>query len=113
MHLFLAETNFYGIQIDLFSMVKLVIDSNLQFESYTLKFVVNTFVMASTSAAKWFCETDAVAFSSAHFGAGTGTIYLDNVGCTGSETNLTDCSRSSTVSCTYGHMEDAGVRCQG
>ena len=89
-------------------MEKLVIDSNLQFESYTLKFVVNTFVMALTC-----CETDAVAFSSAHFGAGTGTIYLDNVGCTGSETNLTDCSRSSTVSCTYGHMEDAGVRCQG
>ena len=57
--------------------------------------------------------TDAVAFSSAHFGAGTGTIYLDNVGCTGRETNLTDCPRSSTVHCTYGHSEDAGVRCQG
>jgi len=66
MHLFLAETNFYGIQIDLFSMVNLVIDSNLQFESWALKFVVNTFVKASTSAVKWFCETDAVAFSSAH-----------------------------------------------
>ena len=57
--------------------------------------------------------TDAVAFSNAHFGAGTGTIYLDDVSCTGSETNLIDCSRSSTVICYRGHSEDAGVRCQG
>ena len=58
-------------------------------------------------------STDAVAFSRAHFGAGTGTIYLDNVGCTGSENNLIDCTRSTTVSCLGGHSEDAGVRCQG
>ena len=57
--------------------------------------------------------TDAVAFGSAHFGAGTGTIYLDDVGCTGSENNLTDCSRSFTVTCFGGHSQDAGVRCQG
>ena len=57
--------------------------------------------------------TDAVAFTNAHFGAGTGTIYLDNVGCTGSENNLIDCSRSSFVSCLGAHSEDAGVRCQG
>ena len=57
-------------------------------------------------------STDAVAFSRAHFGAGTGTIYLDNVYCTGSENNLIDCTRSTTVGC-FGHSEDAGVRCQG
>ena len=69
---------------------------------------------AWTSAKKSsYLLSDAVAFGSAHFGAGTGTIYLDNVGCTGSEAKLIDCSRSSTVSCTYGHSEDAGVRCQG
>ena len=60
-----------------------------------------------------FIATDAVPFSNAHFGAGIGTIYLDNVGCTGSEANLIDCLRSSTVSCAYSHAEDAGVRCQG
>ena len=60
-----------------------------------------------------FVLTDAVAFGSARFGIGIGTIFLDNVGCTGSEANLIDCSRSSTVSCYYGHSEDAGVRCQG
>ena len=59
-----------------------------------------------------YYPTDAVAFTNAHFGAGNGTIYLDNVGCTGSENNLIDCPRSSTVSCTSGHTEDAGVRCQ-
>ena len=57
--------------------------------------------------------TDAVAFSGAHFGAGAGPIHLDNVGCTGSETNLTDCSYNSVVNCLRGHSEDAGVRCQG
>ena len=53
--------------------------------------------------------TDAVAFIRAHFGTGTGTIHLDDVGCTGSENYLIDCSRSSSVNCRYGHSEDAGV----
>ena len=57
--------------------------------------------------------TGAVAFSRAHFGAGAGSIFLDNVDCSGSESRLIDCSRSSFVSCYYGHSEDAGVRCQG
>ena len=60
-----------------------------------------------------FMLTDAVAFSTAHFGAGTGTIYLNRVGCGGSETNLTDCTRGITVSCFGSHSQDAGVRCQG
>ena len=62
---------------------------------------------------KQLLPTDAVAFSSAHFGAGTGPIYLDNVHCSGSENNLTECLHSSNVTCTSGHSEDAGVRCQG
>ena len=59
-----------------------------------------------------FVPTGAVAFSNAHFGAGNGPIFLDTVGCNGSECNLTDCARSSAGSC-RGHQEDAGVRCQG
>ena len=55
----------------------------------------------------------AVAFRNAHFGAGIGSIHLNNVHCTGSESRLTDCSHSTTVTCTNGHSEDAGVRCQG
>ena len=58
-------------------------------------------------------NTDAIAFSNAHFGTGTGDIFLDGLGCTGSESSLLDCSKSSTITCTYGHNEDAGVRCHG
>ena len=61
-----------------------------------------------------FTSTDAVAFSNAHFGAGIGPIHLHVVGCTGRETNLTDCPQvRSSVYCLQGHSEDAGVRCQG
>ena len=60
-----------------------------------------------------FIPTDAVAFSGAHFGVGVGTIYLDEVGCTGHEVQLILCPRSSSVVCRYAHSEDAGVRCQG
>ena len=56
---------------------------------------------------------DAVAFQRAHFGAGVGAIFLDNVGCSGSESNLLACARSWAVNCYRGHREDAGVRCQG
>ena len=57
---------------------------------------------------------DAVAFSSAHFGAGIGRTLLDEVGCTGRERKLIDCSRasSSSLRCYRGHSQDAGVRCQ-
>ena len=57
--------------------------------------------------------TGAVAFTNAHFGAGVGPIYLDNVDCSSSESKLLDCTSSSIVYCYRGHSEDAGVRCQG
>ena len=60
-----------------------------------------------------FVSVGAVAFSSAHFGAGIGPIHLDNVDCSGSESNLTDCSHSFNVTCSNDHSQDAGVRCQG
>lgn len=54
--------------------------------------------------------TDAVAFSSTHFGVGAGPIHLDNVDCKGNESKLVDCSHGSFVSC---FRRNAGVRCQG
>ena len=36
---------------------------------------------------------------------------MDNVGCTGTEKNLTECSFSTTHSCE--HSEDVGVLCHG
>lgn len=57
--------------------------------------------------------TDAVAFTDAHFGVGVGPTFLDNVECSGGESNLIDCSHSSFISCSRHHFDDAGVRCQG
>ena len=48
-------------------------------------------------------------YSSAHFGAGSGPIVMDDVACTSSERRLIDCSFSVNHNC--GHSEDAGVRC--
>ena len=59
-----------------------------------------------------FYILDAVAYNTGQFGAGAGPIYLDNVACSGTESNLLDCSRSSFVSCHSRHR-GAGVRCQG
>ena len=54
--------------------------------------------------------TDAIAFSNAVFGRGSGAIVLDNVACTGSEQRLMNCPYDShTADCS--HSQDAGVRC--
>jgi len=47
----------------------------------------------------------------ASYGAGSGTIWLDNVVCTGSETSLLQCSHSGLGVHNCRHSEDAGIRC--
>ena len=53
----------------------------------------------------------AIAYTSAKFGYGSGSIYYRYVACSGSETALSDCSKSSGSGCS--HSRDAGVRCFG
>uniref|UniRef100_A0AAZ1XP70 SRCR domain-containing protein n=1 Tax=Oreochromis aureus TaxID=47969 RepID=A0AAZ1XP70_OREAU len=48
---------------------------------------------------------------SAHFGAGTGQIWLDNVTCSGNESSLTECQHSRFGSNTCEHGHDAAVIC--
>uniref|UniRef100_A0A3Q2Q7R0 SRCR domain-containing protein n=1 Tax=Fundulus heteroclitus TaxID=8078 RepID=A0A3Q2Q7R0_FUNHE len=57
------------------------------------------------------CGTALAATHSAYFGKGPDKILLDDVGCTGSETYLTDCSHRGywVQNCT--HNQDAGVIC--
>ena len=49
------------------------------------------------------------ALGNAYFGQGTGSIVMNNVHCTGTESNLTNCSHRFNRGCV--HSEDAGVRC--
>ena len=52
------------------------------------------------------------AFTGSHFGHGTGPIFLDQLGCSGTESSLIDCNRFAGLglhSCD--HSQDAGVSC--
>ena len=75
--------------------------------------VINDYFVKTSFTDIYFITTDSLVFTNAHFGAGIGSIHLDNVECSGTESHLIDCSHSSQVNCYYGHLEDAGVRCQG
>ena len=58
-----------------------------------------------------YIASDVVALGRAHFGEGSGSIFLDELACTGSEQRLSDCATDLSHDCT--HAEDAGVRCGG
>ena len=48
---------------------------------------------------------------SAHFGAGSGQIWLDNVRCSGSESSIENCRHRGWGIENCGHGEDASVIC--
>ncbi|CAJ1073186.1 uromodulin-like [Xyrichtys novacula] len=49
----------------------------------------------------------------AHFGPGTGQIWMDDVACTGSESALSQCGHNGFGNQNCNHDEDAGVICSG
>ena len=53
------------------------------------------------------------AYSNARFGAGTGPIFLDDVQCTSSASQLLECSSRPILSHNCLHSADAGVGCEG
>ena len=58
-----------------------------------------------------YISADAVATEFHHFGEGSGFIFLDEVGCDGSETSLIQCNHPEFASNNCSHIEDAGVIC--
>ena len=52
------------------------------------------------------------AVGDAYFGAGTGPIFLDDVGCVGTEMNLGECRAEILTHGDCTHSEDAGVVCR-
>ena len=58
-----------------------------------------------------FC-TVGIPYSNAHFGQGTGPIFLDDVTCTTSADQLLECYSRPILSTDCAHSSDAGVGCE-
>ncbi|XP_064176538.1 deleted in malignant brain tumors 1 protein-like isoform X6 [Anguilla rostrata] len=59
------------------------------------------------------CGTALSAPGAAQFGQGNGTIWMDDVGCSGNESSLSQCSHRGFGGHSCGHGEDAGAVCSG
>ena len=55
----------------------------------------------------------AIAYTNAYFGSGADGIFLDNVGCRGTESTLLSCTNAGIGYHNCHHTDDAGVRCSG
>ncbi len=69
-------------------------------------------VDAAVVCREFGCGEALSAPKSAHFGEGTGEIWISDLQCTGSESTLTNC-RFNGWGIEANHAEDAGVVCSG
>ena len=58
-------------------------------------------------------DTGGTPYYNAYFGASTGPIFLDDVVCTLSASQLLECSSSPVLAHNCDHHDDAGVGCEG
>ena len=61
----------------------------------------------------FLCILDPFATTDAEHGEGLGPIWLDDVGCIGTEVSLNSCPHNGEGNHDCGHDEDAGVICGG
>ena len=59
------------------------------------------------------CSSKAYALHTEVFGQGKGRIWMDNVGCSGQETNITQCSHPGWGNTVCTHSSDAAAVCIG
>ena len=59
-----------------------------------------------------FSDGGAHALINAHYNSSSGPIYLDDVGCEGSESSLMECNLDRDIT-ECDHSQDAGVSCRG
>ena len=60
-----------------------------------------------------YAHTGGKAFTMAHFGIGSGPIFLDDVQCTSSSGQLLECPSRPILSHNCLHSADASVGCEG
>ena len=61
----------------------------------------------------YLADTGGTPHYNAYFGAGTGPIYLDDVACTSSASQLLECSSSPVLAHNCDHHDDVSVECEG
>ena len=74
----------------------------------TCNFLPSPLLMFSLNA--FYCA-GALVFRRAFFGGGLGSIFLDQVDCSGFESMLTQCPANPIGIHDCSHSEDAGVQC--
>ena len=70
--------------------------------------------ISTCNKASLFLSKGAVSYGGSHYGPGMGPVLLNYLGCTGVESNLTDCSHSAfgvVSSACRTHLYDASVFC--